>query len=175
MWHKNWTETVGVGQRSIFHGLVIFALYLEDYLMDKCYNWNTGSMWCKDLPKKCLWVSDLHFMVQWFCLLYWRLFDGLIFFWSYWFNDKYWTETIYVGQWPAFHGPVILPYILKTIWLTNVIVVILWYKDTMYVGQRPTFRGAVILTYILKMFWWRNVGLKILIHCDIKFDQQMYM
>ena len=28
---------------------------------------------------------------------------------------KHWTETIYVGQWPIFHGPVILPYILKTI------------------------------------------------------------
>ena len=37
-----------------------FALYLEDYLMDKCYNWNIGSVWCT-------WVSDLLFMVQWFC------------------------------------------------------------------------------------------------------------
>ena len=27
-----------------------FALYLEDYLIDKCYNWDIGSMWCKDLP-----------------------------------------------------------------------------------------------------------------------------
>ena len=47
-----------------------FALYLEDCLMDKCHNWNTGSIWCKDLPDK-LYVSDsdLHFMVQWFCLI----------------------------------------------------------------------------------------------------------
>ena len=52
-----------------------FALYLEDYLKDKCHNWNTGSMWCKDLPDK-----------------------------------------LYVGQWPTFHGPAILSYILKTIW-----------------------------------------------------------
>ena len=27
-----------------------FALYLEDYLLDKCHNWDIGSMWCKDLP-----------------------------------------------------------------------------------------------------------------------------
>ena len=28
-----------------------FALYLN-YLMDKCHNWNNGSVWCKDLPHK---------------------------------------------------------------------------------------------------------------------------
>ena len=33
---------------------------------------------------------------------------------------KHWTETIYVGQWPIFHGPVILLYILKTFWWTKV-------------------------------------------------------
>ena len=35
---------------------------------------------------KCRWVSDLHFMVQWFCLLSWRLFDGWILYWGYWFR-----------------------------------------------------------------------------------------
>ena len=25
---------------------------------------------------------------------------------------KHWLKTMYVGQWPIFHGPVILPYIL---------------------------------------------------------------
>ena len=29
-----------------------FALYLENYMMDKCHNWNIGSVWCKDLPNK---------------------------------------------------------------------------------------------------------------------------
>ena len=66
-----------------------FALYLEDYLMDICHNWNTGSMWCKDLPDK-----------------------------------------MYVGQWPTFHGPVILSYILKTIWWINVVPEILIQCDT---------------------------------------------
>ena len=27
---------------------------------------------------------------------------------------KHWPEIMYVGQWPIFHGPVILPYIFKT-------------------------------------------------------------
>ena len=70
---------------------------------------------------KCMWVNDLHFMVQWICLISWRLFDGLMLYWRYWFNvTQNWTETINVCQWPIFHGPVILLYILKTIWWTNV-------------------------------------------------------
>ena len=107
--------------------------------MDKCYNWNFGSMWCKDLPDK-----------------------------------------MYVGQWPLFHGPVILPCISKTIWWTNVIVGILdpcdakindikhmWVSDLHFMVQW--------FWHILKPFWWRNVGLKILIQCAIKFDLQIYM
>ena len=27
-----------------------FALYPEDYLLDKCHNWDIDFMWCKDLP-----------------------------------------------------------------------------------------------------------------------------
>ena len=73
---------------------------------------------------KCMWVSDLHFMVQWFCVICWKLFKcctGDID--SVW--HKHWTETIYKGQWPIFHCTLILPYILKTIWWTNVIIGIL--------------------------------------------------
>ena len=60
-----------------------FTLYLENYLMDKCHNWNIGFVWCKDLSQKCMWVSDLHFMVQWFCLISWRHFDGRMLYWWY--------------------------------------------------------------------------------------------
>ena len=37
---------------------------------------------------------------------------------------------MYVGQWPTFHGPVILYYILKTIWRINVRLEILIQCDT---------------------------------------------
>ena len=40
---------------------------------------------------KCMWVSDLHFMVQWFSLISWRLFDGLMLYWRYWFSE---TQTL---------------------------------------------------------------------------------
>ena len=87
---------------------------------------------------------------------------------------KHWTETIYVGQWPMFHAPVVLPYILKTIWWTNVIIGILdpcdvkinhikckWVSDLHFV--------VLWFWHILKTFWWRYIGLKLLIPCDIKF------
>ena len=112
-----------------------FALYLEDNLMDKCHNWNAGSMWCKDLPDK-----------------------------------------IYVGQWPTLHGPLILSYILKTIWLINVVLELLiqwdykYWTETIYVCQGPIFHGPVILPYILKTIWWTNVIVGILDPWDAKLN-----
>ena len=35
---------------------------------------------------KYILVSDLHFMVHWFCLISWRLFDGLMLYWRYWYK-----------------------------------------------------------------------------------------
>ena len=59
---------------------------------------------------KCIWVSDLHFMVQWFCPLSWRLFVEGMLYRRYWFSQHYvWPTNIYVGQWPKFCGSVILP------------------------------------------------------------------
>ena len=84
---------------------------------------------------------------------------------------KHWPETIYVGQWPMFHGPVIVED-----WWTkchNWNIGSMWCKDLphkIYVGQWSTFHGPVILSYILKTFCWRNVVLKIL----IQFDQPIF-
>ena len=54
-----------------------FALYLEDYLM---YEHHTLGLWVSmtlmfDL-KKFVAHCDLYFMVQWFCLISWKLFSG---------------------------------------------------------------------------------------------------
>ena len=92
------------GQWPIFHGPVILPYTLEDYLMDKCHNWNIGFMWCKDLPDK-MYVGQwptFHGPVIWS----WRLLDGLMLYWWYSVWHKHWTETIYVGQWPIFHDPI---------------------------------------------------------------------
>ena len=76
---------------------------------------------------KCMWVNDLHFMVQWFCLISWRLLDGLILYWRYWFSVTQTFNWNYIGMYnrPIFNGPVIFPDILKTIWWKNVIIGIL--------------------------------------------------
>ena len=68
-----------------------FALYmyLEDYLMDKCHNVIVGILDPCDAKInhiKCMWVTDLHFVVQWFWLLSWRRFDGGMLDWRYWFS-----------------------------------------------------------------------------------------
>ena len=59
---------------------------------------------------------DLYFMVQYFCLISWKLFD----IWTPYFGimsqyDAMVDLKINVDHWPIFHGPVILSYILKTI------------------------------------------------------------
>ena len=178
-WHRHWPEFL---YRSVTYisWLSDFALYLEDYMLDKYHNWGPGRIFkgtgieciylkgyglllkklngilgiqrfldfedtcwkcymilgilfkiisgshnwgilvpcdAKIYHIKCMWVSDLHFMVQWFCFTCWRLFDGLILFWRYWFSVTQtlnWNYMYFVGHWPIFHGPVILPYILKT-------------------------------------------------------------
>ena len=85
VWHKQWTETIYVGQWPIFHGPVILLYILKTI-------WWTNVMigiWdpcdAKIYHIKCMWVSDLYFMVQWFCLISWRLLDWLMLYWRYWF------------------------------------------------------------------------------------------
>ena len=63
-----------------------FAFYLEDYLMDKCHNWNIRSLWCKDLPHKMYVGQRPTFHGQVFCLMSWRLFGEGILYWRYWFS-----------------------------------------------------------------------------------------
>ena len=169
VWHKHWPETIHIGHWPIFHGPVSLPYILKTV-------WWTNVIIGILVPCdtniyliKGMWVSDLYFMVQWLCVLSWRLFDVWMLYWEYWFSVMHtltwnhicrsvtyiswssdyvfyledclmyecytesigsvwcirWPETTYVGQWPIFHGKLILPYILKSIWWTNVIIEIL--------------------------------------------------
>ena len=64
------------------------------------------------------------------------------------------------SPWPIFHGPVILPYILKTIWC--IMYIILWEYESVWPNVWPQnkcrsvwpiFHGPVVLPYILKTVW----------------------
>ena len=66
-------------------------------------------------------------------------------------------------RWPIFHGPVILPYFLKTIWCMNIILWDyesvwhdLWSQNKCW-SLWPIFHGPVILLCILNSIWWMNV------------------
>ena len=90
---------------------------------------------------KCMWVSDLYFMVQWLSyicktilwmhVILWIIvqyntkiditcswyFDGYVLAEHHiWDNGsvwhKGWPHKVYLGQWPIFSGTVILPYVL---------------------------------------------------------------
>ena len=66
---------------------------------------------------------DLYFMVHWFCLTFWRLFavwTSLFGIMSQ-YDLTFWLQNKCRSLWPLFHGPVILPYISKTIWWMGVI------------------------------------------------------
>ena len=72
------------------------------------------------------WSSD-------FAFFSWKLFDGeghTLDNRSVWHKD--WPHKMPVGQWPIFHGPVILLNILKTVWWRNIIFGIIngsvWHK-----------------------------------------------
>ena len=99
-------------------------------------------------------------MVQWFCLIAWRLFD----IWTPYFGimSQYDLE-IFVGHWPIFHGSVILPCSLKTNWYMNTI---LWYYESVWpdawpqnicMTLWPIFHGPVILPSILNTIQWLNI------------------
>ena len=64
---------------------------------------------------------DPYFMVQWFCLEDYLMYEhhtlGL------WVSmTRHVTLKKCRSLWPIFHGPVILPYILKTVWCMNIIL-----------------------------------------------------
>ena len=87
---------------------------------------------------------DLYFMVQWLCLISWSLFDIR----TPYFGIMSRPKNNCMSLWPIFHGPVIFPYILKTIWYTNTIL--LFYESVV-----PDVRPKI------------NVG-----HCDLYFMVQ---
>ena len=105
-------------------------------------------------------LCDLYFMAQWFCLIHvsWRLFDV----WTSLFG----IMNKYNLIWPVFHGPVILCYILKTIWCVNIILLdygSVWpdiWPQNKCRSPLPIFHGPVILRNTLKTIWCMNIKLQ---------------
>ena len=126
--HKHWPEFMYVGQWPIFHGPVILLYILKTIWWTIVLNGILVPCDAKVYLIKSMLVSDIHFMVQWFCRISWRLFDGLKLYRRYWFSVTQTLNWKYICR--SFHCPVILSYILKTIWWIIVILEILIQCDT---------------------------------------------
>ena len=103
-----------------------FVLYLEYYLIDECCTGDIDSVWHKRWPETVFrsetyiaWSSDFALYLEDYLMDKCQNWD----IGSKWCGDL--PHTMYVGQLPTFYGPVILSYILKTVWLRNVILKIL--------------------------------------------------
>ena len=97
---------------------------------------------------------DLYFMVQWVCLISWRLFDMntiLLDYVSVWPNV--WSKNKCMSLWPIFHGPVILSYILKTIqWLNIVLILTHSHTHTDWTSDLKKFIGHYDPYFMVQWF-----------------------
>ena len=139
-----------------------FALYLEDYLMHEHYYWDMSQYDPKFYLKLNIGHCDLNFMVQWFCVTSWRLFDV----WTSYLGikgqyDLTFDLKINVGlydlyfmvQWLCLISPRLFDAwvsYFQTVWPK------LW-PQSKYKSTWPVFHGLVILLNIFKIIWWMNI------------------
>ena len=150
---------------SIFHGPVILPFILKTiwcmYIILSEYE----SVWPDVWPQINVGHCDLYFMVQWLCLIPWRLFHV----WTSFYLDyesvwpDAWSKNKYRSPWPIFHGPMILPYILTTIWCMYIILSEyesvrpdVWPQNKCR-SMWPIFHGPVIVPYTLKASSCMNI------------------
>ena len=115
--------------------------------------WDYESVWPDVDLKIIVGHSDLYFMVQWFCVLAWRLFDV----WTSYFRimgqyDQTFDLKKCKSLWPIFHGPVILPCILKTIWFMNKNI---WDYDSVWPYVWPEINVAHCDLYFMVQWFCR--------------------
>ena len=119
VWPDVWPQNKCRSLWPIFHGPVILPYILEDYFDIWTPYFGIMSQYNPMFDLKInVGHCDLYFMVQWFCLISWRLIVWD--FESVW--PDVWPKNKCRSLWLVFHGPVILPYILKTIWCVNTII-----------------------------------------------------
>ena len=117
--------------------------------------WEYESMWPHVWPQNKCRYCDPNFMVQWFCLIYWRPFDvRTSYFWIMSWCEPTFYLKINVGHCdPHFMVPWFC-HILKTIWCMNIILSdyewvwpYVWAQNK-YRSLWPIFHGPVILSYL---------------------------
>ena len=145
---------------SIFHDVIL------PYILKTIWYMNTyfGIMSQYDLMfdlKIFVGCCDLYLMVQWFCLISWKLCSG----WTLYLGTMSQYEPtsdlkIFVGHYDLyFMVHWICLNILKTVWCMNII---LWDYESVWPQNKcrslwPLVHGPVILLYILNNIWWMTI------------------
>ena len=156
VWPVIWPK-INVGHCDLYFIVQWFCLISRMYIILWDYN-----------PRFYLKINighcDLYFMVQWFCLVSWTIWCMNIILRDYgsvW--PDIWPQNKCSSLWPTFHGPVILPYTLKTFWCMHIILwdyELVWpevWPQNKCMSLWPIFYGPVILPCILKTIWCMNI------------------
>ena len=151
LWVVKWSSAW-----PIFYGPVILPYIVKRiryiYIILSEYE----SVWPDVWPQNNVGHCDLYFIVQWLCLIPWRIFPV----WTSLFGimNQYipgaWPKYKYRTPWPIFHGPVILCYILKTFWCMNIILGdydSVWPKNNC-MSLRPIYHGPLICLIYQRLF-----------------------
>ena len=75
VWLDAWPQNKSRSLWPIFNGSVILPHILKGIWCINIITWANESVWLDVDLKIKMGHCDLYFMVQWFCLIFWRLFD----------------------------------------------------------------------------------------------------
>ena len=126
VWHDIWPKNKCRPLWPIFHGPVILPNMLKTIWYMNTILWDYESVWPDVWLKIFVRHCDLYFMVQWFCLISWKLFSG----WTSYFRiksqyDPTFDLKIFVGHCDLY-------------FMAHWICLISWLFDVSYFGIRAT-------------------------------------
>ena len=164
-------ETVWLNFDLKFHGPVLSPYILKTVWYMNILIWDYESVWPDVWPQNKMKVTVT--FISWSIDFALYLEDCLMY--------EHQPQSKGRSLWPVFHGPVILPYISKTIWW---MCVIFSDNETLFLKRWPqnkyrstwlTFHGLVILLNIFTIIWWMNIIVGLMDQCDTKIDLIKYM
>ena len=126
VWHNIWPQNKCRSLWPISHGPLILSYILKTiwYMNINTILWDYELVWPDVWPKINVGHCDLYVIVQWFCLISWKLFSS----WTSYFGtmSQYdptsdlkilicHCDLYFMVQW-------LLPYVMKTVWCLNIIL-----------------------------------------------------
>ena len=151
VWPKLWPQSKYKSAWPMFHGLVILLNIFKIIwwmniivgIMDQCDTYIDLTKICRSVTY-ILWSSDFASYLEDFLMEKRCTWDNG----SLWLKDR--PCKIYVGQWPIFHGPLILPYIIVRFKLF--LYIKKWHRPGVFVPLR-----ALALVFFQAVTWTTHI------------------